>query len=131
MPETNRVLQKLASKAFLADFTFVGGSALAHYLSHRYSEDIDLFTWQKTLNSLDFQHQLEKAGFSYIKALNLSVKEADFLLDHVRVTFFAHDWEEFKNRKSIENNLYIADLPMLAVMKVNYTFFKSNFQGLL
>jgi predicted nucleotidyltransferase component of viral defense system len=128
IPEAEQVLQILAGLELLEDFTFVGGSALTVYLSHRYSEDIDLFTWQETLNSVDIQNKLAKAGFTDLKILNLSQSEASFLLDDVKVTFFANDWEPLKNRKKLENHLYIADLGIIAVMKVNTLFMRATFR---
>lgn len=128
IPEAEQVLQILAGLELLEDFTFVGGSALTVYLSHRYSEDIDLFTWQETLNSVDSQNKLAKAGFTDLKILNLSQSEASLLLDDVKVTFFANDWEPLKNRKKLENHLYIADLGIIAVMKVNTLFMRATFR---
>lgn len=128
IPEAEQVLQILAELELLEDFTFVGGSALTVYLSHRYSEDIDLFTWHETLNSVDIQNKLAKAGFTDLKILNLSQSEASLLLDDVKVTFFANDWEPLKNRKKLENHLYIADLGIIAVMKVNTLFMRATFR---
>ncbi len=47
LPDTKQVLLHLAAMPLFQNFTFVGGSALAVYLGHRLSEDIDLFTWEK------------------------------------------------------------------------------------
>ncbi|MFB6306647.1 MAG: nucleotidyl transferase AbiEii/AbiGii toxin family protein [Flavobacteriales bacterium] len=128
MPETGKVLQKLANLDLLKDFTFVGGTALTYHLSHRYSEDIDLFTWNNRIDTLNIQRQIEKAGFNTIKAVDLSDKQADFLLDGVKVTFFADDWNELKNREQIHSKLYIANLQTIGVMKINTLFLRAKFR---
>ncbi len=52
LPDTEKVLQQLSTLTLLDNYSFVGGSALTIYLSHRYSEDIDLFTWDTQINSI-------------------------------------------------------------------------------
>ncbi len=58
LPETLEVLKKLGKTELLSDFTFVGGSALALYLNHRYSEDIDLFSWNEDINHLQPKYKV-------------------------------------------------------------------------
>lgn len=128
IPETRQVLEKLAVLELLNNFTFVGGSALSLYLGHRYSEDIDLFTWHPELDLPRLQHQIEKAGFTNVKTVNFSKTEADFLIDDVKVTFFANDWAELKNRKLLQDQLFIAELAILAVMKVNTLFLRATYR---
>jgi hypothetical protein len=49
--EAFSVYKEISLFEILSEFTFVGGSALASYLHHRLSEDLDFFTWKtKTLN---------------------------------------------------------------------------------
>jgi len=122
------VIHKLSRLDFLQEFTFVGGSALSVYLNHRYSQDIDLFTWQEALDWVTIQNQLKQGDFGDSKVLNLSTTEADLLLDGVKVTFFANNWNALKKRASLEQNLYIADLAILAVMKVNALFLRATFR---
>jgi predicted nucleotidyltransferase component of viral defense system len=128
LPETEKVLTLLAGLNLLSEFTFVGGSALSVYLSHRYSEDIDLFTWNKTLNTQSILDQLNNAGFNNIRIVNLSQIQSDFFIDNVKVTFFANGWEELKQRKSITGHLSIATLPTIAIMKINTLFMRAKFR---
>jgi hypothetical protein len=83
LPETAIVLQKISEAAFVENFTFVGGSALAIHLGYRLSEDIDLFTWLNTINPLEIQSEIEKLGFESIRINNLSPTQADFVIDGV------------------------------------------------
>lgn len=128
LPKTQKVLRQLATLPLLQDFTFVGGSALAVYLGHRLSEDIDLFTWQHDLEALQIQNILQTNNFEQIRVVNLSPQQADFVIDGVKVTFFANGWEELKNRRHLFDYLYIAELPTLAVMKVNTLFLRAKYR---
>ncbi len=128
VPDTAHVIQKLAKLKLLEDYSFVGGSALTLYFSHRYSEDIDLFTWNKKLNSIEIKNQIEKAGFENIQIINISPTQADFIINSTKVTFFANGWEELKKRKHIKDYLYVANLEIIAVMKVNTLFMRAKFR---
>ena len=128
MPDTKKVLKKLAGLSLLKEFTFVGGSALSIYLSHRYSEDIDLFTWKEKLDGLSIQEKISEADFSRINILNISQQQADFMIDGVNVTFFDNNWSELQNRKQLFQNLHIAHLDIIAVMKINSLFLRAKFR---
>jgi predicted nucleotidyltransferase component of viral defense system len=128
LPETATVLQKISEAAFIENFTFVGGSALAIHLGHRLSEDIDLFTWHNTINPLEIHSELEKLGFESIRTNNLTAVQADFVIDGVKVTFFVSGWQELQNRTKLLNHLYIAELETIAVMKVNTLFLRAKFR---
>jgi len=128
LPETEKALKNIAGLGIVSDFTFVGGSALSIYLSHRFSEDIDLFTWNKTLDLQQINAALESAGFEQIKTINLSPTQADFIVEGVKLTFFANGWEELKQRKHLTGNLFIATLETIAVMKANTLFMRAKFR---
>lgn len=128
LPDTEKVLQKLAKAPFLADFTFVGGSALAQYLKHRYSEDIDLFTWLPELDVESINNQIQILSFDQVQIVNLTKNQADYFLDDVKVTFFANNWSELKNKSQLIDNLSIADIEVLAIMKVNTLFLRAKFR---
>ncbi|MFW6224932.1 MAG: nucleotidyl transferase AbiEii/AbiGii toxin family protein [Bacteroidota bacterium] len=128
LPDTEKVLQQLSTLTLLDNYSFVGGSALTIYLSHRYSEVIDLFTWETKINSVYIQQQIEKAGFKQVQIINLSANKADFIINNVDVTFFASGWSELKKRKSIKHHLFIADLNTIAVMKINTLFMRAKFR---
>jgi predicted nucleotidyltransferase component of viral defense system len=128
LPETEEVLKNIAGLGIVSDFTFVGGSALSIYLSHRFSEDIDLFTWNKTLDIEQINAALKNAGFGQIKTINLSPTQADFIVDGVKLTFFANGWEELKQRRHLTGSLFIATLETIAVMKANTLFMRAKFR---
>jgi len=47
LPKTREVLIKLIEYEYMSNFVLVGGSALALYMKHRKSEDLDFFTYEK------------------------------------------------------------------------------------
>jgi len=49
--QTANVLTSLSEIPDIQNFTLVGGSALSIHLNHRISEDLDLFTWFKKLET--------------------------------------------------------------------------------
>ncbi|MFN4298826.1 MAG: nucleotidyl transferase AbiEii/AbiGii toxin family protein [Thermaurantimonas sp.] len=128
LPDTKKVLQKLATLPLLQSFTFVGGSALAVYLGHRLSEYLDLLSWHADLQALPIQNTLQNSGFESVRIVNLSPQQADFVVDGTKVTFFANGWDELKNRIHLFDYLYIAQLPTLAVMKVNTLFLRAKYR---
>jgi len=128
LPDTAAVLRKLAKTGILDKYTFVGGSALTLYLNHRYSEDIDLFSWEKNIDINKINKAISGLDFQKIKTVNITGTQADFIIDGVKVTFFANDWPELKNRSLLSDNLYIAELEVLAAMKVNTLFMRAKFR---
>jgi predicted nucleotidyltransferase component of viral defense system len=128
LPNTAAILQKLAKTRILDKYTFVGGSALTLYLNHRYSEDIDLFSWEKSIDINKINKAISEMDFQEIKTVNITGTQADFIIDGVKVTFFANDWPELKNRSLLFDNLYIAKLEVLAAMKVNTLFMRAKFR---
>lgn len=50
-PETLELLKRLESEPFMDSFSLAGGTALALYLGHRVSVDLDLFTPNLSMKS--------------------------------------------------------------------------------
>ena len=60
--------------------------------------------------------------------MNLTERQADFVIEGVKVTFFANGWTELRRREQIEGNLFITELQTLAVMKVNTLFLRAKYR---
>ena len=55
LPKTKALLLELEKTSdFLNNFTLVGGSAIALYLCHRKSEDLDFFTLSDSLCAIPY-----------------------------------------------------------------------------
>ena len=113
----------------IKNFTFVGGSALAYYLNHRLSEDLDFFTWEKEI-SLNFIEELKRyfSNKYEIKILNQTITKIDLNINNTKITFFANNWEKLKERDLLINNLYIAKKEILTAMKVNALSMRAKFR---
>lgn len=126
LADTKKVLYRLIETApFLCNYVFVGGSALALHLRHRQSEDLDFFTWNKSLfDPSEIQHHLKE--WKEKRILNLSDRQIDLLLDGVKVTFFNAEWEFLAPPKPVIFNL--ASLDALAAMKTNTLFLRAKYR---
>ncbi|MBL6963305.1 MAG: nucleotidyl transferase AbiEii/AbiGii toxin family protein [Bacteroidetes bacterium] len=124
--QTRLVLTELSKIEFISEFTFVGGSALAIYLEHRISEDIDLFSYKDTIDmdgiiqSISENHQLQ--------IVNKSEKQLDLIVDQVKTTFFANNWDGLKLNHQFLNHLSIAELEILTALKINTLFLRAKFR---
>ena len=127
LPKTAKVLRDLSVQPFLANFTFVGGSALALYLKHRQSEDLDFFTWEKEIDKSIIQNTIQ-AQFIDFQLINDSKLQQDWLIEGVKVTFFANNWAALQQRNLLENQLYVIDLEVLSAMKVNTLFLRAKYR---
>lgn len=125
---TKEVLLKLSDLELVKDYVFVGGSALSLYLNHRKSEDIDLFTWNENINRELIINTIKEVFGENFKIENISQKQIDLNVNHVKVTFFANKWKELQNADETINNLKIAPLHLLTAMKINVLFLRAKFR---
>lgn len=126
LPKTKQVLIELSHLEMMEDYTFVGGSALSCYLSHRLSEDLDFFTWN---NSVDTEKLLPFFNREYLQIINRSALQTDMLYKGVKITFFSNKWDELKiSRTPLVGHINIASCDLLAAMKVNTLFLRAKFR---
>lgn len=128
LPTTKDALLSLAGFDWLQQFTFVGGSGLSLYLHHRLSEDIDLFTWEASLDKEKILSGLQKKFAGQIEIENETSKQLDLKINKTQVTFFANDWEKLKENTHFTKNLYVAKLDLLVGMKLNTLFLRAKFR---
>ena len=124
LPETQRVLTKLSAEAdFLSDYVIVGGSALSMRLCHRFSEDLDFFTYA------DHFDKSRIIGFFQGKRheiINDDCNQSDLIYEGVKLTFFNAKWDFIKPEK--RSGLNIASLQQLAGMKVHTLFLRATYR---
>lgn len=127
--KTGALFHELSNYNFLSDFTFVGGSAVAYYLSHRLSEDLDFFTWNSSLPAETDSFIKKISKTREVEITNYTHTYLDIFIDGSKITLFANDWNILKtNRKKIENNIYAADLDLLCAMKINTLSLRAKFR---
>jgi len=125
LPKTETLLLKMVDEcSFLKKYVLVGGSALALYVCHRKSEDLDFFTYD---NSFDKKEIFEYVkGFENKEILHQSDEQIDLLLDGVKVTFFNAQWKFLKPQKVEKFNL--SSLESISAMKVNVMFLRAKYR---
>ena len=113
----------------------MGGTALALQLHHRHSEDLDFCRWHKTKNerlTIDWQNiQQQLSTIGNTKIILLESTQCDYLVEGVRVTFLADN--KFKQPEGLEkihsvNNIYLADIESIAVMKMEVITHRNVFR---
>ena len=125
LPKTETLLLKMVDEcSFLNKYVLVGGSALALYLCHRKSEDLDFFTYDDSFDKKEIFDYIQ--GFENKEVLHQSDEQIDLLLDGVKVTFFNAKWEFLKPQKVEKFNL--ASLESISAMKVNVMFLRAKYR---
>ena len=121
--KTAKVLDRLTKFDIMKNFVLVGGSALALYLCHRKSEDLDFFTYKDF--DLKYIKEILK-NFDNKEYVNMSDEQIDVFIDSVKVTFFNAKWE-FLKPKNIQN-FNLATLKQITIMKVNVLFLRAKYR---
>ena len=123
------IFKELSDFKFLSDFTLVGGSAIAYYLNHRLSVDLDFFSWKEYLpvETDNFINKISKEHKIIIA--NKTKNYLDVFIDDVKLTLFANEWDVLKKeRKKIAENVYVADLSILCAMKINTLSLRAKYR---
>jgi len=124
LPGTQQVLTKLSAEAdFLSDYVIVGGSALSMRLCHRFSEDLDFFTFA---DNFDKSRIIEFFQGKSYEIINDDRNQLDLIYEGVKVTFFNAKWNFIKSEKI--SGLNIAALQQLAGMKVHTLFLRATYR---
>jgi len=128
-------LNKLSTTSLFArELYFIGGTALAYHLRHRISEDVDILSPSKlpyrviesTMLSLCAKKQKDiHESALRINGLNPSEYMLKFLLDNVKVEFFAASTKIMKNiideaiiERYEQTNIKMLDLKSISKLKV-------------
>ena len=125
LPKTKTLLLKMVEEcSFLEKYVLVGGSALALYVCHRKSEDLDFFTYDDSFDKKEIFEYIQ--SFKNKEILNQSDEQIDVLLDGVKVTFFNAKWKFLKPQNIKKFNL--ASLESISAMKVNVMFLRAKYR---
>jgi len=125
LPKTEVLLLKMVEEcSFLEKYVLVGGSALALYVCHRKSEDLDFFTYDDSFDKKEIFEYIQE--FENKEILHQSDEQIDVLLDGVKVTFFNAQWKFLKPQKIAKFNL--SSLESISAMKVNVMFLRAKYR---
>jgi len=112
---TKRLLDALNRAGFVKDFYLAGGSALALYLGHRFSVDLDWFAENFSFTP-DFRKKLVKVGTLSIDSE--SPNTLNGALDGVKISFFEYSYPLIAPKTEYKTNVYLAGKPDIAAMKL-------------
>jgi len=125
LPKTQTLLVKMVKECgFLEQYVLVGGSALALYVCHRKSEDLDFFTYDDSFDKKEIFDYIQ--SFENKEILHQSDEQIDVLLDGVKVTFFNAKWQFLKPQKVEKFNL--SSIESISAMKVNVMFLRAKYR---
>jgi predicted nucleotidyltransferase component of viral defense system len=125
LPKTQTLLLKLINDCpFLNKYVLVGGSALAMYLCHRKSEDLDFFTYDNSFDSKEIYEYIK--NFETKEIINQTDEQIDVLLDGVKVTFFNAKWDFL--RPNCIKKFNLASIESIVAMKVNVMFLRAKYR---
>jgi predicted nucleotidyltransferase component of viral defense system len=125
LPKTQKLLIKMVEGCpFLDKYVLVGGSALAIYLCHRKSEDLDFFTYDDDFDRAEIFDYIQ--SFKNKEILNQTDEQIDLLIDGVKVTFFNAQWKFLEPKKPKSFNL--SSIEAIASMKVNVMFLRAKYR---
>ncbi|MFN0213205.1 MAG: nucleotidyl transferase AbiEii/AbiGii toxin family protein [Saprospiraceae bacterium] len=129
LPITKEVLLDLANCPFLEQFALVGGSGLALYLQHRLSEDLDFFSWEKEVNTLEILEALNHVFGSDYQILQQTEKQLDLSIKGVKTTFFAKGKPlSAEARYLLQGKAYVAHLDVITQMKLGTIFQRAKYR---
>ncbi len=139
LPEnTGRLFQAIQLDAALHAFTLVGGTAIALQMEHRLSMDLDFCAFTESLPSYQINqfiqtlknrgHQVfdatepnKKAQFKINTGRNLDDYARDYVVDGVKVTFFAYD-APLKTRAFLASQEVLTEFSSFKVMSLQGLF---------
>jgi len=98
---TFRLLRTLMDDTKLSDFVLVGGTALALYVGHRRSIDLDLFTKNPFDESSLGEHIVKRYNFDIKTKFNNTLMG---MIDDIKVDFIAHQYKIEKRLSKMVSN---------------------------
>ena len=114
-PSTLELLRSLLSRPYLQGFQLAGGTALALYLGHRTSIDLDLFT----NSSFDEGRMKESLQQDYTLALLYTASGTlKTIINDVNVDIIAHRYPNFEE-PHVDGDIQIYSVPDIIAMKLN------------
>lgn len=129
MPKKTEILfEKISKGNELKDFVLAGGTALAIYIKHRTSEDLDFFINKNILNNTikkeieSLIKRLENEGYIITLISNYVDVQLDYMFGDVKVTFLASSLKLLDDSIKYKN-INIANIEKIAAGKL-YTILK-------
>ena len=114
-PTTLELLKSLQGRDYLRGFNLVGGTALAFYMGHRKSIDIDLFS----NFTFDASQLIESIQQDYpLQLYNTASNTIKGSIENVNIDIIAHRYP-YLHEPSLIDGIQILSVPDLIAMKLN------------
>jgi hypothetical protein len=110
-----RILKKVAQLPQIPEFYLAGGSAVALYLGHRVSVDLDFFTERESYQSEPLIQSIQ--GVGNLKIQQQSQGTLVGLLDDVQISFFTYPYDLLGVPENLEG-IRLASLLDISLMKI-------------
>ena len=133
-PKTQAVFDNLSSLECLKPYVLVGGTALSLQINTRQSEDLDFMKWRSRKDEKmevawpEIRRQLQSVG--PVESIDVyDFDHVEFIVSGVKISFYATT----RNRpqmsvKNIMNNIDVADIESIGVMKMETMLRRSLFR---
>ena len=134
-PKTEKVLNQLSGFDCIKPYTMIGGTALSLQINHRLSEDIDFCRWKTgkserhRVNCSLIEKELVQIG-NFKKDI-ISDDQVDYVVNDVKVSFYCNNLNKQPSGMQtvqIKDNLKIADIHSIGVMKLEVMLRRSTFR---
>ena len=123
---TWNVAKLLSENEIINDFILVGGTALALYLEHRLSEDLDLFTVKKYIDNDKIRKNVKKIFNDNYSVLEEDEGYIEFLANDTKLTFYSFGMPI--KCKHLINKLNIATIDECIAMKAHAVTFRDSYK---
>ena len=114
-PKTLQLLKSLQQLDKLQDFLLVGGTSLALQIGHRISVDLDLFSFNTTIEIANIPDLINHLG--RVRIVNQSPSILNLFINDIKVDFVTYKYE-FLKPGIFKDNLRLASIPDVAAMKL-------------
>jgi len=133
-PHTHLIFDKITSLECIKPYILVGGTALSLQIETRLSEDLDFMSWKSSklqkqeIEWVNIEKELATVG--KIESRDIwDFDHVEFVVSGVKISFYASPkFSPVKNPIHLKNNLYLADIPAIAAMKLEVMLRRSNFR---
>lgn len=132
--QTEKIFDKISKMETIKPFVLVGGTALALQINHRRSEDLDFMKWRTSKNEkmevdwFNIEKELTEIGTLTSKNL-LDINLVDFVIDNVKLTFFATEkYSPVNEIIDFHNNIKLADVSSIMAMKMEVLMRRNTFR---
>jgi len=131
--ETGRVFEPVSNLDCIKGYILVGGTALALQTGHRLSEDLDFCKWPLPEKSdIDWPLILKELSlvFTKVEPDILGFNQVSFYADNTKLSFYSNQLYKSPVTEPIVfmNNIRIADVETIGVMKLEVMLRRSNFR---